>query len=71
MSRPIPESELENILAVIARIPDGLGIEDIESVLNPSPPRRTLQRRLALHEGNIARYRLRPSEYSAWRVLWQ
>jgi hypothetical protein len=27
---PILESELDNILAVIARIPDGLGIEDIE-----------------------------------------
>jgi Fic family protein len=24
-----------------------------------------------LHEGNIARYRLRPSEYSAWRGVWK
>lgn len=25
---------------------------------------------MALHEGNIARYRLRPSEYRAWREHW-
>jgi len=25
---------------------------------------------MALHEGNIARYRLRPSEYQAWRENW-
>jgi len=51
MSRPIPESELEHILAVIARFPDGLGLEEIESALNAPPPRRTLQRRLALLVG--------------------
>ena len=26
---------------------------------------------MSLHEGNIARYRLRPSEYQAWRKLWR
>ena len=26
---------------------------------------------IALHEGNIARYRLRPSEYQAWRDTWR
>ncbi len=26
---------------------------------------------LSLHEGNIARYRLRPSEYERWRQTWQ
>ena len=26
---------------------------------------------LSLHEGNIARYRLRPSEFHAWRELWE
>jgi hypothetical protein len=25
----------------------------------------------SLHEGNIARYRLRPSEYEAWRKCWK
>ncbi|HEX5054927.1 MAG TPA: Fic family protein [Gammaproteobacteria bacterium] len=25
---------------------------------------------MSLHEGNIARYRLRPSEYGAWREAW-
>lgn len=24
----------------------------------------------SLHEGNIARYRLRPSEYQAWMEVW-
>jgi fido (protein-threonine AMPylation protein) len=26
---------------------------------------------MSLHEGNIARYRLRPSEFEAWRVIWR
>jgi Fic family protein len=26
---------------------------------------------MSLHEGNIARYRLRPSEYTAWRETWK
>jgi hypothetical protein len=25
---------------------------------------------LALHEGNIARYKLRPSEYKDWQQIW-
>ena len=25
----------------------------------------------SLHEGNIARYRLRPSEYKEWRQTWE
>ena len=25
---------------------------------------------MSLHEGNISRYRLRPSEYDAWRAVW-
>ena len=25
---------------------------------------------MSLHDGNIARYRLRPSEYQAWRKTW-
>ena len=26
---------------------------------------------MSLHEGNIARYRLRPAEYQAWRETWR
>jgi hypothetical protein len=26
---------------------------------------------MSLHEGNIARYRLRPSEYQTWRQTWR
>lgn len=25
---------------------------------------------LSLHEGNFARYRIRPSEFAAWKVVW-
>jgi hypothetical protein len=25
----------------------------------------------SLHEGNFARYRIRPSEFSAWRQVWE
>lgn len=47
MPRPIPESELEDILRVMARFPHGIGIEQVESSLSVTLPRRTLQRRLA------------------------
>lgn len=26
---------------------------------------------MSLHEGNFARYRVRPSEYAAWRAAWR
>jgi len=26
---------------------------------------------MSLHEGNIARFRLRPSEFAAWVAVWQ
>jgi hypothetical protein len=26
---------------------------------------------MGLHEGNIARYRLRPPDYQNWRVTWR
>lgn len=25
---------------------------------------------LGLHEGNFARYQVRPSEFAAWRLIW-
>lgn len=25
---------------------------------------------IGLHEGNFARYRIRPSEFAAWRKVW-
>lgn len=48
MSRPIHESELDDILAAVERFPEGIGIEGIESALAAKLPRRTLQRRLAM-----------------------
>ncbi|MHB8622359.1 MAG: hypothetical protein ACYDBA_03195 [Sulfuricaulis sp.] len=26
---------------------------------------------MSLHEGNIARYRLRPSQYQRWKATWR
>jgi len=26
---------------------------------------------LALHEGNFARYQVRPSEFQAWQQVWE
>ena len=26
---------------------------------------------IGLHEGNFARYRIRPSEFAAWRQVWE
>jgi hypothetical protein len=26
---------------------------------------------ISLHEGNFARYRIRPSEFAAWRQIWE
>jgi hypothetical protein len=26
---------------------------------------------LSLHEGNFARYQIRPSEFAAWRAVWE
>jgi Fic family protein len=47
MSRPILESELDDILAVMGRFPEGTGIEGVESAMGAKLTRRTLQRRLA------------------------
>ena len=48
MSRPIHESELDDILAAVEHFPEGTGIEGVESALAAKLPRRTLQRRLAM-----------------------
>jgi hypothetical protein len=26
---------------------------------------------MSLHQGNFARFRLRPSEFAAWRQVWE
>jgi fido (protein-threonine AMPylation protein) len=47
MPRITPQTELDQLLALIAAQPDGLGIEAIAQALDDSLKRRTLQRRLA------------------------
>jgi hypothetical protein len=43
-----------------------------QSLGEPDPFRlRYRQELMALHEGNVARYRLRPSEYQSWRMNWR
>ena len=44
MARTIPTDTYELVLAAIARLPDGAGIEQIEELLPAPPNRRTLQR---------------------------
>jgi hypothetical protein len=47
MPRTTPQTELDQLLALIAAQPVGLGIEAIAQALGDSLKRRTLQRRLA------------------------
>jgi len=45
--RKIPKRDIELILDLVSRFSEGASIEEILIGLNPSPPRRTLQHRLA------------------------
>ena len=47
MARQIPRTELNAILEVVGRFPNGAPFEDIAKQIAPTLPRRTLQRRLA------------------------
>ena len=46
----------------VARVPDEDRPRFVEEVENEI---------LCLHEGNFARFRVRPSEYHAWRTAWR
>ena len=46
----------------VARVPDEDRSRFVEEVENEI---------LCLHEGNFARFRVRPSEYHAWRTAWR
>ena len=59
MPKPIPQNELDAVREVVARFPQGAAIEVVETEV------------MSLHEGNIARYRLRPSQYQTWRETWR
>ena len=48
MPKQVPQNELDAVLQAVARFPEGGSIEDISRALKVKPPRRTLQRRLAL-----------------------
>jgi Fic family protein len=48
MPKQVPEKDLETILAVIAKLPQGASVEEIAGALDRKLPRRTLQRRVAL-----------------------
>jgi hypothetical protein len=47
MARQIPRTELDAILEIVGRFPNGAPFEDIAKRIAPTLPRRTLQRRLA------------------------
>ena len=48
VSKPDPVNALADIVGAISQFPDGARIEQIEASLPKRPPRRTLQRRLAV-----------------------
>ena len=68
MPKEIPDAELDAVIAAAASFPDGAMMDDIANALAQPPPRRTLQRRLALlverkrlnaeGKGRATRYRL-------------
>ena len=72
MPKEIPDAEFAALIGIVERFPGGAAIEEIESALAHSSPRRTLQRRLALlveqkrlsaeGRGRATRYRLPASE---------
>jgi len=47
MPKQVQEKDLNVILTVLARFPEGASIEAIRSVLEKKLPRRTVQRRIA------------------------
>lgn len=55
MPKKIPRSELDAILEVVGRVPEGASVDEIAAALNMDLSRRTLQRRLA---GLVARNEL-------------
>jgi hypothetical protein len=48
MPRQVSQNEIEIIMRVVARFPEGGSVEDIRGALSIALPRRTLQRRLAM-----------------------
>ncbi len=70
MPRIVPAKELDLIAWVISKHPDGIGISALEQALAHhlfrTLNRRTLQR---LHEGSVARYRLKLSQFQVWAPI--
>ena len=70
MPSPIPTEQLDAVLALLRRYPEGASVDAIHRSLKPVPPRRSLQRWIALlvqqqrltpiSAGRGRRYRLRP-----------
>ena len=48
MPKRVSQNEFDAVLQAVARFPEGVSVEHISDVLEVKPPRRTLQRRLAL-----------------------
>jgi hypothetical protein len=46
MPRAVPAKDLDQLVELIARHPEGIGIDGLMSAFGPTTPRRTLQRRL-------------------------
>jgi hypothetical protein len=48
MPQPIPHAQLDAVVGVLRRQPEGAAVDAIQQALKPLPPRRSLQRWLAL-----------------------
>ncbi|MGH8581274.1 MAG: Fic family protein [Gammaproteobacteria bacterium] len=59
MPNIVPSDELDNFTELIARFPEGVGVDMLIAALGGKPSRRTLQRRLAdlVHQGRIVQRR--------------
>ena len=81
MARRIQDEILRAIEEVLRTRPEGMTARQIAHALESTPPRRTLQyrvrslvdaKRLVMEgSGRWARYRIRPSEFTAWQERWR
>lgn len=82
MPKQLSEKELDVVLRAAAKFPEGGSIDDIAAMFIKRRALDKVARQdrarfievveteiMGLHEGNIARYRLRPSEYHKWREV--
>ncbi len=66
MPKQIPQDELDAIRWIARESGERISVEDRARFIEVVETELS-----SLHEGNIARYRLRPSEFEAWYKNWK